>query len=99
MLSNHSWVRLCSDGCYRISVEGYLLITVGFVAKAPCADDGRKRQGDDFMCSSFWEAAYALVNKESYMSYKRTYEALNDAMASCCGVETCGNLPGCGEMW
>ena len=77
LLANRAWIRLCGDGAYRISVEGYLLVTIGFLAKGFTTEDtGRgARHCEDFMSTSFFEVAYALVNKESYTSYKRTFEA------------------------
>ena len=89
MLANRSWVRLCSDGCHRISTEGYMLITVGFLAKGPRNDrvQGRVSSSEDFVRTNFYEAGFAMVSKEASATYCRTFQALKKAMELCCRVK------------
>jgi hypothetical protein len=87
LLGNQSWIRLCGDGVYRISVEGYLLVIVGVLAKGPSLNDGGGGTStENFMTTSFFPLTYGLVNKESYVSYRRCFVALNEAMEKCVGV-------------
>jgi hypothetical protein len=89
LLANRSWVRLCSDGCHRISTEGYMLITVGFLAKGPRNDrsKGRVASSENFVRTNFYEAGFAMVSKEASATYGRTFQALTKAMELCCQVK------------
>ena len=90
LLSNKSWVRLCGDGCHRISTEGFMLITLGFLAKGPKNDISRGSQSssEDFVRTSFYELCFAMVSKESLASYQRTFAALKKSMELCCKVDS-----------
>lgn len=89
LLTNQNFVKLCTDGIYRLSSQRFAVVSVGILCKKLGGGQKWKESEDSQHCfpTSFKELMLSIVSSEHHTTYRRVFEDLDHAMLQLNGVE------------
>ena len=89
LLKNKNFVKLCTDGIYRLSSQRFAVVSVGILCKKLGGGRNWKESEGSKHCfpTSFKELMLSIVSSEHHTTYRRVFEDLDHAMLQLNGVE------------